>query len=288
MQQLRWQSKLEWSRSESRFFRPGVSNRYLSPAPILRDIARRIISNKKDFATILPTLRKGDVVTGIIPLRAGEEHILLDLVERQIDVIPSATSQLASRSKTFQARILKSWMLPQTSIIYDRHQLLEATNLFHSKKTNQVIVKQDRKNAGIGIFLYNSIEDVYNQSAGNTLLYPFVVQPFLQNSIDIRVIMLGDYQEAYRRDNPNSFRKNLHCGGHAQPYTLPLKAQNICSEVMTRGRFPYGHLDLMLAEDGAIFLAEISLRGGIRGASISTAEYKTRVKKIEETLLAQF
>ncbi len=253
----------------------------------MRDSTRRIISSKKDLATILPTLRKGDVVTGIIPLRAGEEHILLDLIERQIDVIPSATSQLASRSKTFQARILKPWMLPQTYIIYDRHQLLESTNLFHSTKTAQVIVKQDRKNAGIGVFLYNSIEDVYNQSAGNTLLYPFVVQPFLQNSLDIRVIVLGDYQEAYRRDNPNSFRNNLHCGGQAQPYTLPPKAQNLCREVMTRGRFPYGHLDLMLAEDGSIFLAEINLRGGIRGAKISTAEYKIRVKEIEERLPAQ-
>ncbi len=253
----------------------------------MRDITRRIISSKTNIAAILPTLQKGDVVTGIIPLRAGEEHILLDLVERRVNVIPSATSQLASRSKTFQARILKPWMLPQTSIIYDRHQLLEATNLFHSTKTRQVIVKQDRKNAGIGVFLYNSIEDVYNQSAGNTLLYPFVVQPFLQNSVDIRVIILGDYQEAYRRDNPNSFRHNLHCGGHAQPYTLSSKALNLCSEVMTRGRFPYGHLDLMLAEDGSIFLAEINLRGGIRGAKISTAEYKIRVKKIEEKLLGQ-
>jgi ribosomal protein S6--L-glutamate ligase len=57
---------------------------------------------------------------------------------------------------------------------------------------------------------------------------------------------------------------------------------------MTRGRFPYGHLDLMVAEDGSIFLAEINLHGGIRGASISTAEYKSRVKMIEKTLLAQF
>ncbi|MEE4243080.1 MAG: hypothetical protein V2I36_16580 [Desulfopila sp.] len=253
----------------------------------MRDSERRIISSKKDLSTILPTLRKGDVITGIIPLREGEEHILLDLIERDITVIPSATSQLASRSKTFQARILKPWMLQETTVIYNRHQLLEATTLFHRNAIERVIVKHDRKNGGIGIFLYNNIEDVYNQSGCTSMRYPFVIQPFLPNSRDIRVIILDKYQEAYSRENPDSFRNNLHCGGVAQPYALTTEMQNLCREVMERARFPYAHLDLMLSENETLFLAEINLRGGIRGAKISTTEYKSRIKDIEENLLRQ-
>jgi ribosomal protein S6--L-glutamate ligase len=203
-------------------------------------------------------------------------------------MIPSATAQLASRSKAFQAEILKPWMIPETTVIYNRHQLLETTNHYHKKNIGQVILKQDRKNAGMGILLYGTIEDIYNQAAHKALAYPFVLQPFLPGCIDMRIVILDGYTEAYQRCNPYSFRNNLHCGGKASPCVLSEEAHQFCGEVMARGSFPYGHLDLMVNGEGILYLAEINLRGGIRGARIGKGEYDKRVDAIEKKLLARF
>ncbi len=245
-----------------------------------------IISTKSEFLLQFSTLKKGDIVCTRLPLQLGEEHILLDLVHRQVILIPSALSQMASKSKCFQARIFSSWMIPDTTVIYSAHQLLENINIFQRKNISQVIVKKDKKNAGLGILLYRSIEEVYTHAANDILEFPFVLQPYISDCEDIRVVILGDYIEAYKRVNPDNFRNNLHCGGSATPYTLPDAAVHFCREVMTRGDFPYAHLDLMLRPDGGFYLAEINLRGGIQGAKITTQEYKKRKEDIEKQLLA--
>ena len=83
-------------------------------------------------------------------MKPGEEHLLTDLLERGVHLIPSASSQLASRSKTFQARIFSEFMLPGTLPIYDTHALLSASSLYRQQQYSRVILKCDRKNAGLG------------------------------------------------------------------------------------------------------------------------------------------
>lgn len=200
-------------------------------------------------------------------------------------LIPSATSQLASRSKTFQARLLGSLMVPHTVVIYDIHGLLETVSLYGRHSIEKVILKNDRKNAGLGIHLFQNIEDVYTQAANNVLPYPFVLQPFVADSIDVRVVILDEYVEAYERRNPDNFRNNLHCGGNAIPYSLTQQQMDLCQKSMQRGSFPYGHLDLMITNEGETYLAEINLRGGIRGAVIDPGSYRKKVSAIEKKLL---
>ena len=219
-------------------------------------------------------------------MKPQEEHLLLDLVERGVHLIPSATAQMASKSKAFQAGIFLPWMIPETTVIYDVHYLLETINRYKEKNIEKVVLKHDRKNAGVGILLYSSIEDVYNQAANNILSFPFVLQPFIPQSEDIRVIIIDNYTEAYKRSNPYNFRNNLHCGGTATPFNLSEEHLVFCMEIMKRGGFPYGHLDLMMTEKGKIYLAEINLRGGIRGAQITTKEYKKRITLIKKKLLS--
>lgn len=245
----------------------------------------RVIQDSSTFFSSFQSLEKGDVVCGRIPMRLQEEHLLLDLSARGVHLIPSASAQMASRSKTYQARIFSPWMVPLTSSIYSSHHLLETVNQYQEQGITKVVVKHDRKNAGLGILLYNSIEDAYTHAANNVLAFPFVIQPFIANSKDIRVIIIGSYIEAYERSNPNSFRNNLHCGGTAIPYTLSEENLAFCKEVLRRGGFPYGHLDLMMAEEGKTYLAEINLRGGLRGAKITTTDYKEKVAALEQTLL---
>ncbi len=246
-----------------------------------------IIQEPRDLASHIPQLQRGDIIATRIPMKVQEEHLLLDLVERGIHLVPSATSQLASRSKVFQAKIFSPFMVPGTMTIYDANHLLETITLYHEKEYGKLVVKHDRKNAGQGIFLFNSIEDVYSLAANNSLPFPFVIQPFVMDSCDIRVIILGEYIEAYKRDNPNNFRNNLHCGGNATPCELSRDQLYFCKEVMSRGKFSYAHLDLMVTTTNETFLAEINLRGGIHGARISTPEYKEKVEKINQSLVQE-
>lgn len=253
---------------------------------LLSSTPRVIHTNDALFATY-QDLQQGDIVTCRLRLKAEEEHLLLDLLERGISLIPSATSQLASRSKTFQARLLAQLMIPHSVVVYDIHGLLEAVSLYGKNSIKKVVFKHDRKNAGFGIYLFRDIEDVYTQAANKVLAYPFVLQPFVKNSRDVRVIIIGDFIEAYQRDNPDNFRNNLHCGGKSSPYTLSTEQLQLCKTAMERGSYPYAHIDLMVTDNEETFLAEINLRGGMRGATIDTETYQSKIAALEEQLLAQ-
>ncbi len=252
---------------------------------LLTSTSRRIITSNQDLQDQQHNIGPGDIVACRLRIKYDEEHILLDLVERGVLLIPSATSQLASRSKTFQARILASFMIPNTVVIYDIHGLLDTVSLYGHNGIEKVVLKHDRKNAGLGIHLFRDIEDVYTQAANGVLPFPFVLQPFMKHSRDIRVIIIDDYTEAYERHNPDNFRNNLHCGGNAEPFILKQEQHRFCQQIMERARFPYGHLDLMITENDKIYLAEINLRGGIKGAAIDPGSYRDKVLAVEEKLL---
>ena len=240
---------------------------------------KRIIRDNTTLRREFHNLGSNDLVLGRIRLKPSEEFMLLDLLERGVHLFPSALAQQACRSKVFQSLLFSPFMLPHTMGIHDRHDILNAVNLYDQAKIGRVITKLDRKNAGLGIHLWNGVEDVYNQASLGVLPFPFVLQPFLPDSRDIRVIILADYLEAYQRDNPDNFRNNLHCGGESKPCELTPEQLQLCRAVMARGKFPYAHLDLMVCGTDT-FLAEINLRGGIRGAKITPDEYKSRIDQI--------
>lgn len=243
----------------------------------------RIIYDNTSLRESYHSLDRGDIVLGRVNLRSSEEGMLTDLTSRGIHLIPSALAQLASRSKVLQAEIFRPWLPPRTFAIHDSHQLLHA--LVQFPQSEKVITKQDRKNAGMGIHLWSSVEDVYTHATLRNLPYPFVLQPFYPAAKDIRVVWLGDYVEAYWRENTGNFRNNLHCGGISKPCALTEKQEAFCREVMARGIFPYAHVDLMVTETQETFLLEINLRGGIRGAKLKAKEYTKRVEEIHQTML---
>lgn len=242
----------------------------------------QLITDNATLRARYEELAAGDLVLGRVRLKPGEEPLLLDLVERGVLLFPSALCQLASRSKVLQANLFSAWMLPATRVISDLHDLLESINLYNERKIGRVVTKHDRRNAGLGIHLWSSIEEVYTQSSFGAPPFPFVLQPFCPGSRDLRVIILGEYREAYQRYNPNNFRHNLHCGGQSLPQILKPDQLALCQAVMVRGRFPYAHLDLMMTESGETYLAEINLRGGIRGAQISPGEYRAKLEAIHQ------
>ncbi|MCK4839960.1 MAG: hypothetical protein KAS94_14240 [Desulfobulbaceae bacterium] len=242
----------------------------------------RLIPDNATLRTNFNSLKAGDVFIGRLRLKSTEENLVVDLLDRGVKLFPAGSAQLSCRSKVLQARMFTEYMVPGTRAIYDLHDLLEAINEYHRLGHGQVVTKKDRANGGMGINLWSSAEDVFNQASFGAIPFPFVLQPFCQNCRDIRVIILDDYLEAYWRDNPNNFRNNLHCGGNSEPATLTTEQHDLCREVMARGGFPYGHIDLMISTDGATYLAEINLRGGLKGASIGPGEYRQKISDIHQ------
>ena len=248
---------------------------------------RIIIRDNKTLFNRYNQLQKNDIVCTRICLKPGEELLLTDLCERGVHLIPSAAAQLASRSKCYQARVFSDFMLPGTLAIYDSHSLLQATSYYRQHQYTRVVLKCDRKNAGLGVYVFNDIEELYNQVVGGSYGFPFVVQPFQEQSRDVRVIILGDHIEAYERTNPYNFRKNLHCGGTSAPYSLSESQLLFCRQVMQRGRFAYAHIDLILSPKDDHYLMEINLRGGLKGARICSKSYRDKLDSIHESLLRE-
>jgi len=247
-----------------------------------------VISDNSTLRAQYDSLQQGDIVIGRLRLRESEESLLLDLCERGVHLIPSGLSQLASRSKTMQTALFAPFMLPLTRSIHSHHDLIEAISDYHKNAVTAVVTKLDRRNAGMGVHLWPSVEEVFTHASLGNIPFPFVLQPFQPECHDIRVIILGDYIEAYRRHNPHNFRNNLHHGGHSESCELSGEQTNLCQLVMERGRFPYGHLDIIITQEGKSYLGEINLRGGIRGARITPEEYQVRVEIIHQQLLDNY
>ena len=241
-----------------------------------------IFKDNHSFRTHFSELGAGDTVVGLLNIKPTEQVLFLDLVERGIRLFPPALAQQLSRSKCLQAMVYKEWMVPYTFVARDRHDMIKQINVYGREKIGPVVTKQNRFNCGLGIHLWSSIEEAYNQVCFGSLDYPFVVQPFVERTKDVRVVIIGDYSEAYWRSNPCSFRNNIFCGGDSGVYELSADQRDFCQSVMERGKFPNAHIDLMVTKERTTYFGEINLRGGLKGAKISGPEYKERIKAMED------
>ena len=243
-----------------------------------------IIRGYKHIKAHYPELQRGDVLIGRIPENPLKKAMLVDLLEKGVACLPSALSQVISRSKAAQALVYSNWMIPGTIVISRRADLIQAMTEYRRKAIDKVVTKEDHKHCGHGIRRWDSIEMVYNTIAFAKDAYPFVLQPYLDKVIDARVILIGDYEEAYERRNPNNFRQNIAVGGYSASFDLDATVKSFCREVMNRGKFPYAHIDLLIAEDGIIYLSEIALDGGIKGARITRRDILEKKRIILERL----
>ena len=250
--------------------------------------AKLVIRDNSTLRAQYNSLRQGDIVVGRLRLRESEEPLLLDLSVRGVHLVPSGLSQLASRSKTLQTALFAPFMLPLTRAIHAHHDLVAAISDYEKNSIAAVVTKLDRRNAGMGVLFWQSVEELFTHASLGNIPFPFVLQPFKAECRDIRVVCLGDYTEAYWRHNPNNFRNNLHQGGQSKPCELSAEQTKLCRRVMARGQFPYGHLDLIITKEGKSYLGEINLRGGIRGAQIGPGEYQERVAAIHQQLLDNY
>jgi ribosomal protein S6--L-glutamate ligase len=238
-----------------------------------------IYTRYSKFIQAYHRLERGDVYLGQVPSSHLKSAILADLTARGIRLIPSAAAQMLHASKVAQAFILKPWMVPLTTAVVRRKQLLDAIVQFHRKEIKTVITKADRLHCGQGIRKWDNLEMIYACLGLDDTALPFVLQPFVEQFVDLRVIVVDDYCEAYVRTNPHNFRNNLSTGGESQPHSLTDQQTDLCRELMQRTQMPFAHIDLMLTPDGSAYLSEIRLNGGIQGARISRQELEQKKQR---------
>lgn len=229
-------------------------------------------------------LGRGDVILGMLPAKYLRPALVTDLLERGVRCAPSPLCQLISRSKCAQALLLRQWMAPHTLVIARRAELMDAVGYCARNRIGPVVTKQEGMHCGHGIRRWDNPETLYNIVAFNSADYPFVLQPFLADITDVRVIVAGDYVEAYVRENDLNFRANLAVGGAGRHLEMDPVVERLCRAVMKRGRFPYAHIDLHLTPGGRCWLSEIALEGGIAAAHIERAELQRRKQDILERL----
>ena len=221
-------------------------------------------------------LGDGDVFVGKVPASHLKSTLLADLTDRGVRLLPSATAQQLNASKVAQAFVLANWMVPHTLAITRRKELLDAVTHYNALGIDTAVTKMDRLHCGHGICKWDNLETLYGCLAFHQTVYPFVLQPFITVSADVRVILVGDYYEAYARTNANNFRKNLATGGQHRRHNLSTEQIDVCHTVLERSRMPYAHIDLLVASDSAIYLSELRLNGGIQGAKITWNQLKQK------------
>jgi len=244
--------------------------------------SRLLVRSMAEFRQHWRELQAGDAVLGPLALRPGEEVKLLDLTERGVRFFPPALAQLLAYSKVAQTEVLGEFMAPGAFVVYGMADLAARLPEYQSRGWSRVVTKRDKAHLGLGVSVWPSLEDLYSLGGLHPLPFPLVVQPFLAGAKDFRVVLVGDYAEAYERVNPHGFRKNLFQGGSSRPAALTPVLEDFSRRVMARGKFPYAILDLLVSPRGEPFLGEINLKGGLRGARLTQAAFRERVAALEE------
>ncbi len=243
-----------------------------------------IIRTNRELGERYDELKAGDCFIGILGFKSLKHRALVDLLERGVHFFPSALSQTLGHSKVAQALVLRRWMVPHTLIMTRRVDCMQAINTYHEQGIGTVVTKEDHLQCGFGVRRWDNMEAVYNQASCNTIPYPFVVQPFLEAFTDVRVIIVGDYCEAYVRQNPHNFRMNLSVGGTSRPYELSQQQRTLCQAIIERGKFPYAHMDLLVTQQGPVYLSEIALNGGLKGSRMDREDLDARKRDLLEKM----
>lgn len=246
-----------------------------------------IIKTNRELKSRYDQLSRGDIFLGSLASKYLKQSMLIDLLERGVVCLPSALSQILNGSKIAQTFMLNRWMIPHSLVIHRRKDLMDAVSSYNEQHIGPVITKQDHMHCGHGVRRWQDIEKLYNYLAFSESSYPFVLQPYVENFTDVRVIIVGDCIESYVRQNPNNFRRNIAAGGNSSAFTLGADGRHICHEVMARGQFPYAHIDLFVMDSGAYYLSEIALNGGTRGAKITRQELDQKKQQVLEKLIQQ-
>ena len=155
-----------------------------------------IVQSHNELMRRYQELKSGDVVRCRVISKNLRSVILLDLLERGVRCFPAALSQILNGSKVAQGLLLSEWMMPHTKPIQRRAGLMNAVRHYRKNGIRRVVTKEDKMHCGYGVRIWDHVEMLYSCVGLSRDFFPFLLQPFLENLTDIRVIIAGDYVEA--------------------------------------------------------------------------------------------
>ena len=243
-----------------------------------------IYNRFSDLIRCYHSLAPGDVFAGQVPSSHLKPVILADLAARGVWLVPPPVAQLLNGSKTAQAMVLGPWMLPHTIAVSRRKEFVDALSVYHDMGIETAVTKSEGLHCGHGVRKWSDLETLYSCVGLDKTAYPFVLQPYVDEFLDLRVILVEEFCEAYARRNPANFRQNLSGGGSSTPYALSAEQIDFCRQVLHRSQMPFAHFDLMICGGDAIYLSEIRLNGGIHGAQVS----RQTLDRLKQTRLDAF
>ena len=141
---------------------------------------------------------------------------------------------------------------------------MEALGDYARHAVGAVVTKQEEMHCGHGIRRWESAKRSTTRWRSRITPFPFVLQPFMNEISDVRVIIVGDYVEAYLRENFYNFRANIAAGGASRPLAMDAVVEAFCRAAMERGRFPFAHIDLQVTELGGCIFRRSPRRRDLR------------------------
>ena len=121
-----------------------------------------IIRNNRELKSKYDQLGVGDILLSTLSAKHLKQTILIDLLERGVICLPSALSQTLNSSKIAQAYILIKWMIPHTTVVLRRMDLIDAITSYSKNGISKVVTKQEHMHCGHGVRRWDTIETLYN------------------------------------------------------------------------------------------------------------------------------
>jgi RimK family alpha-L-glutamate ligase len=123
-----------------------------------------------------------------------------------------------------------------------------------------LIVKETDASKGKGVHLIDQVEKIgalFESTQKPTLL----VQPFIENEYDIRVLVLGGVVLGAikrSRTDENEFRNNVSLGGNSTVYQLSEKEAELALRATEALNYSFSGVDILQAKDGRQFILEVN------------------------------
>lgn len=182
--------------------------------------------------------------------------------EKNVQLLPHPEQIALWASKIRQAQLFNEYVVPHTKWAINIIDLLILKQYYDNHYSGELVTKPER-NSGFGrdVRKWKNIDEIisfFNQYP--TKFEPMIIQSFIDNYKDYRVIMLGEYIYTKQRKNSKKWRQNVHLGADITATTLTKKEYEFCKKILQISNLPFIYIDLMITPDH-IYLGEISLTG---------------------------
>jgi len=208
------------------------------------------------------SFKEGDFV---FSLMIRSSHYAKTFLKKGVTLLPKFDMVKLWRSKIEHAKLFKDTHMPQhTTWAYNINELKNLQHYYKSNcPTSQLVTKKyTNTSGGKDVHKWKNIDHIidYFTTAGAGQFYPMVIQPFIENYKDYRVIVMGEFVQAIHRYNPNNWKQNTDLGASITDVPLTLEEWEFVRDVQRITKFPFIFIDLMITDDN-IYLGEFSLDG---------------------------